>query len=103
MVKILQEPDHAVEQIAAALESYEHAHNAAACVVYRYNPASIRVKIIDQTFHRQSKGERHDYAWGFLRGLPEDVLVQVSVLLCLEPGESTSLDVEFHEPTRSYL
>jgi hypothetical protein len=25
------------------------------------------------------------------------------VLLCLEPGESAPLDVEFHEPTRSYL
>jgi hypothetical protein len=24
-------------------------------------------------------------------------------LLCLEPGESAPLDVEFHEPTRSYL
>jgi len=103
MVTILQEHDHAVEHIAAALEVYEHTHEAAACFVYRYNPAAIRVKIIDPTFHGRSKGERHDYAWGFLRGLPEDILAQISVLLCLEPGESVPLDVEFHEPTRSYL
>ena len=103
MVTILQEPDHAVEHIAAALEIYEQTHAAAACFVYRYNPAAIRVKIIDPTFHGQSKGERHDYAWGFLRSLPEDILAQISVLLCLEPGESAPLDVEFHEPIRSYL
>jgi hypothetical protein len=103
MVKILQEPDRAVEQIAAALEVYEHAHEEATCFVYRYNPAAIRVKIIDKTFHGLSKGERHDYAWGFLRSLPEDTLEQISVLLCLAPGESAPLDVEFHEPTRSYL
>ena len=103
MVKILQEPDHAVAQIAAALEVYEHAHEAATCFVYRYNPAAIRVKIIDKTFHGRSKGERHDYAWGFFRGLPEDILEQISVLPCLEPGESAPLDLEFDEPTRSHL
>ena len=102
MVTILQEPDHAVAHIAAALEVYEHTHEEAACFVYRYNPAAIRVKIIDPTFHGRSKGERHDYVWGFLRSVPEDILAQISVLLCLEPGESVPLDLEFHEPIRSY-
>ena len=103
MVTILHEPDPAVEHIAAALAVYEQTHEAAVCFVYRYNPAAIRVKIIDPTFHGRSKGERHDYAWGFLQGVPEDILAQISVLLCLEPGESAPLDVEFHEPIRSYL
>jgi hypothetical protein len=103
MVTILHEPDDAVERLAAALKVYEQSHEAAACFVYRYNPAAIRVKIIDPTFHGRSKGERHDYVWEFLQGVPEDILAQISVLLCLEPGESAPLDVEFHEPTRSYL
>ena len=103
MVTILHGPDHAVERLAAALEVYEQTHEAAACFVYRYNPAAIRVKIIDPAFHGWSKGERHDYAWGFLRGVPEDILAQISVLLCLEPGESAPFDAEFHEPIRSYL
>jgi len=102
MVTILHESDHAVEHIAATLESYEQTHTAAACFVYRYNPAAIRVKIIDPIFHGRSKGERHDYAWEFLQSLPEDILTQISVLLCLEPGESAPLDWEFHEPIRSY-
>jgi hypothetical protein len=105
MVKILQAPDEAVEQIAAALEAYEKAHKGSECFVYRYNPAAIRVKIVDATFHGWSKGERHDYARGFLSRLPEDVLSQISILLCLEPGESALLDLEFHDPapTRSDL
>lgn len=64
MVEILHKFDQTVGQLAAALESYEHAHEGATCFVYRYNPASIRVKIVDGTFHGWSKGERHDYAWG---------------------------------------
>jgi hypothetical protein len=71
--------------------------------VYRYNPAAIRVKIVDSTLHGRSKGERHDYVWRVLQGVPEDILAQISVLLCLESGESAPLDMEFHEPTRSYL
>lgn len=101
MVAILQEPDQAVEDVAAALEVYEQTHAAVTYFVYRYNPAAIRVKIIDPTFHGQSKGERHDYAWGFLRRVPEDALAQISILLCLEPGETATLDWEFQEPIRS--
>ena len=103
MAKILHQTDEAVEQVAAALEAYEQANAGSECFVYRYNPASIRIKIVDSTFHGQSKGKRHDYALRFLSRLPEDVLAQISVLLCLEPGESALLDLEFHEPSRSYL
>lgn len=103
MAKILHEADEAVEQISAALEAYEQVHPGSECFVYRYNPASIRIKIVDSTFRGQSKGERHDYALRFLSRLPEDVLAQISVLLCLEPGERPLLDLEFHEPSRSYL
>ncbi len=103
MVKILDDADDAVDQVATALEAYETSHKGSECFVRRYNPASIRVKIVDTTFHGRSKGERHDYARRFLRTLPEDVLSQISVLLCLEPDESSLLNLEFHDPSRSYL
>ena len=103
MVKILQQTDDAVDQVAAALAEFEKSYGRSECVVYRYNPASIRVKIVDAVFHGRSKGERHDYAMRFLRRLPEDVLAEISILLCLEPGESSLLDLEFHDPTRSKL
>jgi len=100
MVKILRDRDEAVEQVGAALEEYEAENSGAECSVYRYNPASIRVKIVDSGFHGRSKGERHDHAWRFLQRLPEDVLSQISVLLCLDHGEPSFLDAEFQESAR---
>ncbi len=60
MVTILQQSDEAVEQVAAALSEFEKAHDSAECVVYRYNPAAIRVRIVDAVFHGRSRSERHD-------------------------------------------
>lgn len=97
------ETDEAVEQIRGALQEYEKSHKGSKCLVHRYNPASIRIKIVDAKFHGLSKGERHDYARRFLSRLPEDVLSQISVLLCLEPGETSLLDLEFREPSPSKL
>jgi len=51
--------------IAAALEVYELNHEAAACFVYRYNPAAIRVKIIDPIFHGWSKANAMIMPGGF--------------------------------------
>jgi hypothetical protein len=103
MVKILRQSDAAVEQIAAALGEFEKSHERAECMVYRYNPASIRIRIVDSIFSGRCKSERHDYAMRYLRGLPDDVLSEISILLCLEPGERSLLDLEFHDPTRSQL
>ena len=103
MVEKLTQSDEAVDQIAAALEGFEESHQHAECVVYRYNPASIRVKIVDEIFRGKSKGERHDLAMSFLQDLSDDVLTQISILLCVAPGESSLLDVEFRDPTRSQL
>jgi hypothetical protein len=103
MVKVLHDLDDAVGLVAAALEEYEKANDGSECFVYRYNPASIRVKIVDAAFHGRRKSERHDDARRFLSRLPEDVLSQISVLLCLEPGENSLLDMEFHDPLPSCL
>jgi len=103
MVMILKQPDDAVESVANVLGEFEQTHSSAESYVYRYNPAAIRVKIVDPVFHGRSKGERHDYALRFLDRLPDEVMSQVSVLLCLEPGESSMLDLEFVDPTRAQL
>jgi hypothetical protein len=103
MVMILQQPDNEVDSVAKVLGEFEQTHSAAKSYVYRYNPGSIRVKIVDSVFHGRSKGERHDYALRFLNRLPDDVMSQVSVLLCLAPGESSMMDLEFDSPTRTQL
>lgn len=103
MVKVLRNPDKDVTRVVRSLEKFEQTHPNAQCVVYRYNPAAIRVKIVDSVFSGRNKAERHDYAMKFLRGLPEDVFSQLSLLLCLEPGESSLMDLEFLDPTASSL
>ncbi len=103
MVNVLDRRDHAVDEIASALEAYESSHADAECSVYRYNPAAIRIRIVDQSFRGLSKGDRHDYAWGFLRSLSEDTTSQISVLLCLEPGEKSMMETEFDNPSRSLI
>jgi stress-induced morphogen len=103
MVKVLGKADPAVDQLAIALATYEKSNPGAECWVSRYNPASIRIKVVDPAFHGWSKGKRHDHAYSWLNGLAEDVLAQISILLCLEPGEHTLMDLEFHDPVRSWL
>ncbi len=103
MVKILRQSDGDVEQVANALREFEKSHEHASCLVYRYNPASIRVKIIDPIFAGRDRSERHDYAMRYLRKLPDDVLSQISLLLCLEPGEPSFMDLEFNDPSKSML
>ncbi len=103
MVTILQSSDDVVEQVANALLAFEKAHPEAECIVYRFNPASVRIRIVDSVFQGLSKSDRHDYALKFLNLLPDDVLAEVSILLCLEPGESSFLDFEFQDPSRSQL
>lgn len=103
MVKVLKQPDATVEQIAAALGEFDKAHEDAECIVYRYNPSSIRIRIVASIFSGRSKSERHDYAMRYLRGLPDDAVSEISILLCLEPGERSLVDLEFQDPTVSQL
>ena len=104
MVKILRQSDAVIKAIAKALERFEQDHGGHdSCILYRYNPASIRIRIVHQVFRKQSKGERHDYAMHYLKDLPEDILSEISILLCLEPGENSLLSMEFGDPSLSKL
>ena len=97
-------PDDAVEHLAAALRGLrtEPRSRCLFCVSLQSRCHSGE----DCRFHLCTDGPKASgmiMSGGFLQGVPEDILAQISVLLCLEPGESAPLDVEFHEPTRSYL
>ncbi|MEX0938674.1 MAG: hypothetical protein WDZ59_12505 [Pirellulales bacterium] len=102
MVETLGKVDEAVQQVASALEEYERRNPSSECTVYRYNPAAIRIRIIDPAFEGVSRGDRHDIAVAALKGLTGRVISQISVLLCLAPGERHMLDMEFENPSRSY-
>jgi len=94
--------DAYVKQILDALEQrYKPDHPKAKIDAYRYNPASIRIRIIDPDFDGLDLVERDERVWPLLRRLPEEVRADVSMLLLLTPKENKRSfgSWEFDDPT----
>jgi nitric oxide reductase activation protein len=76
---------------------------------YRYNSASIRVRIIDQRFEGKSTEERDALVEPFLEQVPEAIQADIMNLLTLYPDETTKsykaffANSEFEEPSPSLL
>jgi stress-induced morphogen len=76
---------------------------------YRYNSASIRVRVIDPRFEGKSTEERDAMVEPLLEGLPEQIQADIMNLLTLSPSETTipsrkSLaNEEFEDPSPSML
>jgi stress-induced morphogen len=106
MVTPRKKTDRYVKQVRAALqEKYGLQHPNATIEVYRYNPASIRIRIIDPSFAGKSLVERENIIWPIIESLPENVLTDITLLLLLTPKErKKSLgSLEFDDPTPSRL
>ena len=99
-------PDRSVERILKTLvETYGAQHPSARIEAYRYNSASIRIRITDPDFKGRNRVEREGAVWPIIEGLPEDDREQIMVLLLITPKEKkTSLmSLEFDKPTPSRL
>lgn len=75
-------------------------------VVYRYNPVAVRVRVISAKFEGKSSAERESMVNKALRGLPDEMTEDITMLFTLTPEEAkkpTLLQREFDEPTDSYL
>lgn len=72
---------------------------------YRYNPASIRIRIIDERFRGKSKAERFNAVIPSIRQLPKDTEADVTMLVLLAPGEEAESlsNFEFEHPTPTAL
>jgi stress-induced morphogen len=72
---------------------------------YRYNVASIRVRVIDSQFQGKSKVDRFDIVSSCLDELPEDIQTDITILLILTPEEiaTSPMNVEFEYPSPSRL
>ena len=91
------------EQILRLLrQKYLPEHPEAEVRAYRYNSASVRIRIIDPDFAGKDTAEREDLVWPMLESLPGRVLEDISVLLLLPPEEKDSslLSLEFDDPSR---
>lgn len=96
--------DAATERIKKLLiEKYLSAHPDAAIDVYRYNPVSIRIRIIDPAFEGKSIPQRERAVWAVLKQLPDEVQADISVCLLLTPQEQASslMNLEFEQPSHS--
>ena len=98
--------DSPVKQIRSLLQKeYLANHPEADVDVYRYNSASIRIRIVDPGFADLDLVERDDAIWRILKALPDQVRSEITLLLLLAPGEreKSLMNREFEDPTPSRL
>ena len=97
------QPDGQVQQILDLLTVYERTHPQAQIEGRRHNPVSIRLRIIDPDFQGMDRIEREPAVWKLLRQLPEEVFVNITMLLLLTPEETehSLASQEFDHPIPS--
>ena len=103
IVKHAEVEDAILQAIVPVLNQYEAEHEGSECQMYRYNPGSIRIRVIDPRFQGMSKGDRHELVMAYFDAVSDDILAEISVLLCLAPGERSWMNLEFETPSRSHF
>ena len=104
-INIRKHSDETIEKIATALERFHADHPEAQIDLYRQNPVSVRVRIIDACFMGRAKAERSRMAWKYLADLPDGADADISMLVLLTPEETVKSfsNVEFEDPVPSRL
>jgi hypothetical protein len=105
-IRILRgDTDPVIEQIIQALKIYEDDHPNSEIDLYRQNPVSVRIRIIDPNFARHNKIQRSKSVWNYLGKLDEDTQSDISTLILLTPNETESsfANFEFNDPVPSSL
>jgi stress-induced morphogen len=97
------QPDMQVQQVLDILTEYERTHPQAQIEGRRQNSVSIRLRIIDPDFQGVDRIEREHEIWQLLRKLPEEVFVNITMLLLLTPEEAehSLASQEFDHPIPS--
>lgn len=75
-------------------------------MAYRYNPASIRVRVVSDRFTGLDRVERSELVYPLLqKNLPEETWQDIMVILLLAPDEvdDSPTNFEFEHPTPSRL
>jgi hypothetical protein len=90
------QPEGQVQQILDILTAYERAHPQAQIEGRRHNPVSIRLCMIDPDLQGMDRIEREPAIWKLLSKLPEEVVVNITMLLLLTP-EETAHSLARHE------
>ena len=87
------------------LRAYEADHPRSAIDLYRQNPVSVRVRIVNPDFAGKRKGDRNRIVWTYLDELSDDMQSDISTLILLTPEETkmSFANFEFDDPVPSTL
>ena len=88
-----------------ALQAYQYDHPSAEIELYRQNPASVRIRIIDPDFAGINRVERNDRVWKYFDAISDDEQGDISMLVLLTPDETSrsTANLEFEDPVPSWL
>ena len=97
--------DTIIEQFTQALRAYEADHPDARIDLYRQNPVSVRVRIVDPDFAGRSKIDRSKEVWKYLNSLSDEIQSDLSALILLTTEETSKsiANLEFEDPIPSSL
>jgi hypothetical protein len=97
--------DKVIKKIVSALRAYEADHPKAQIELYRQNPVSVRIRIVDDDLAGVDKAERNHTVWKCFDDLSEEEQSDISMLLLLTPNETkrSSANIEFDNPVPSIL
>jgi hypothetical protein len=75
-------------------------------VVYRYNAASVRIRVVSQKFEGKNEEERERLVMEALRGVPKDIQDDITMILMYTPDDAENTEYmmrEFDDPSISRL
>lgn len=95
--------DPVLERFIEALRVYEADHPGARIDLYRQNPVSVRVRIVDPRFAGRGRVDRHREVERYLRAVPDEEFSDLSSLILLAPEETARslANLEFEDPVPS--
>jgi len=106
---VRKKQDHSTAAIFEAIQAgFPETSDSPEDSVYRYNPVSIRVLIVDSRFEGKSEAAREAIVKRALKDLPRDIWREISLLIMItpeelqDPGDDLML-LEFLTPDGSYL
>lgn len=97
--------DAVIDRIIEALRAYKADHPNARIDLYRQNPVSVRVRIIDPDFAGRSKIDRSKEVWKYLNSSSDEIQSDLSALILLTTEETRKsiANLEFEDPIPSSL
>lgn len=98
MPRSVRKTDVAANAIRRVLEeAYVPLHHRAQITVYRHDPISVRVRVLDPDFKDKSLPEREEMVWPAFESLSEKIFDDIGILLLLTPEErsSTPISMDF--------